>query len=274
MLRVPKVRLGDTGLMISKLGFGTVDFGIAANKISPRQGGRILSRAYDLGISYWDTSDDYGSHPHIASALRLLPRQATVISTKTSERTGKEATRSLKRSLKELGTDYVDIFLMHYVRPDWIEVCRRALKELANEKEAGRVRALGLSTHSVVVTKEASQFEEVDVIMTICCKASQATVSKFKEHLPLEDGSIAEMFRAIKLAHAAGKGVIAMKVLGDGAPPLIKNYAASIRSIARMDSVDAMVVGMKSLEEVEKNVKAIVPYQYKLGNGGELRPIV
>jgi len=261
---VPKVSIGSTGLRASKLGFGTVDFGIAKNRIGPREGGRILSRAYDLGVTYWDTSDDYGSHPHVASALHLLPRQEIVISTKTSERTVEAAKRSLTKSLKELGTDYVDIFLMHYVKPDWIDVSRKVLKGLAEEKEAGRVRALGLSTHSVVVTEEASRFDEVDIIMTIYCKASQATVSNFKDHLPLEDGSIDGMLRAIKLAHAAGKGIIAMKVLGDGAPPLIKDYAASIRSIARLDSVDAMVIGMKSVEEVEKNVKAFASSHHEL----------
>jgi aryl-alcohol dehydrogenase-like predicted oxidoreductase len=261
MPKVPVVNLGNTGLKVSKLGFGTVDFEVPLN-LSPEEGGRILMESYKLGVNFWDTSDDYGSHPHVASALKLTPRKEVVISTKTSAKSGEEARESLKSSLKELDTDYIDIFLLHYVKSDWIDGCRRVLKELNEMKTTGIVRATGLSTHSVTVVREASQFEEVDVIMTICCKASQALISKFPKHIPLEDGSIEEMFHAIKLAHKSGKGIVAMKVLGGTvrgpAPPLAENYESSIRSIAKLDFVDAMVVGMRSLDEVKKNIKAIL----------------
>jgi len=134
-------------------------------------------------------------------------------------------------------------------------------------KATGVVKAIGLSTHSVAVVREASRFGEVDVLLTICCNADQALINKFRDHIPLEDGSIEEMFQAIKLAHSSGKGVIAMKVLG-GAPilwtitsrrklPLVRNYRSSIKSIAQLDFVDAMVVGMRSLDEVKNNVNAI-----------------
>lgn len=258
MLRVPVVNLGNTGLKVSKLGFGTFDFGVPSLNVSPDEGGRILAESYRLGVNFWDTSDDYGTHPHVASALKLVPRKEAVVSTKTGATSGEEAIRSLKRSLRELGTDYIDIFLLHYVKFNWIDDCRRVLKELASLKTSGLVRAIGLSTHSVAVVREASQFDEVDVIMTICCKASQTVITRFHEHVPLEDGTINEMFSAIKLAHNNGKGVIAMKVLGGPAPPLVKNYQSSIKSIAKLDFVDAMVVGMRSLDEVKKNVNVIL----------------
>jgi len=261
MLKVPLVSLGNTGLKVSKLGFGTVDFGVPLN-LSPEEGGRILMESYKLGTNFWDSSDDYGSHPHIASALKLVPRKEVIVSTKTSAKSGEEARKCLKSSLKELDTDYIDIFLLHYVKSDWIYGCRRVLKELNEIKTTGIVRAIGLSTHSVTVVREASQFEEVDVIMTICCKASQALIRKLGDNFPLEDGSIREMFQAIKLAHSSGKGVVAMKVLGGRisgpAPPLARNYQSSIRSIANLDFVDAMVIGMRSLNEVKKNVKVIL----------------
>lgn len=261
MLKVPMVSLGSTGLKVSKLGFGTVDFGVLL-KISHDEGGRILRESYKLGVNFWDTSDDYGSHPHVASALKLVPRKEVVLSTKTFAKSGEEARKSLRSSLKELDTDYIDIFLLHYVKSDWINGCRRVLKELNQTKKTGIVKAIGLSTHSVTVVREASQFGEVDVIMTVCCKASQAIISKFPEHIPLEDGSIKEMFHAIELAHKSGKGIVAMKVLGGAtsgpSPPLVKNYQSSIKSIAQLNFVDTMVIGMRNLEEVKKNVKVIL----------------
>lgn len=258
MLKVPKVPLGTTRLEVSKLGLGTFDFGVPSLHISPREGARILKESHRLGVSYWDTSDDYGSYAHVAAGLRLVPRRETTISTKTDARSGEEARRAIKDALRKIGTDYLDIALLHLVKSDWVQGCRRVLKELGEIKAAGVAKAIGLSTHSVAVVREASRFEEVDVIMTVCCKADQAMISRYPEHIPLEDGSIEEMFDAIKLAHENGKGVIAMKVLGTSAPPLVEDYESSIRAVARLGFVDAMVIGMRNLDQVRKNARAIV----------------
>jgi aryl-alcohol dehydrogenase-like predicted oxidoreductase len=251
------VNLGQVGLRVSKLGFGTFDFGVPSLKISPKMGAQILAESYRLGVTLWDTSDDYGSHPHIAQALKLVPREDVAISTKTSARDGKEAIKSLKHSLSELGTDYLDIFLLHYVRHEQMERARSILKELRSAKKLGLIKAVGLSTHSVTVTREAAHFEDADVIMSICCKANQATIDKFSEHVPLEDGSIDEMLRAVADAHNNGKGTIAIKVLGSSAAPLVRDYLRSISSIAHLESVDTLVIGMKSLNQVRRNLKAI-----------------
>lgn len=256
-IEVPMVNLGSTGLKVSKLGFGTFDFGIPSHNISPKEGAQILIDSHKLGVKFWDTSDDYGSQLHIASALKHLARKEVAISTKTSAKNDVEVRRSLENSLKELNTDYVDIFFLHFVKHDWIDKCHKMLKELKNLKTTGVAKAIGLSTHSVAVARRAAEFEELDVLLATCCKADQTLINKFKERIPLEDGSIDEMFYALRLAHDNGKGVVAMKVLGDKTPPLVRNYQASIKAVAQLDFVDAIVIGMRSLSEVKKNVKAI-----------------
>jgi len=115
-----------------------------------------------------------------------------------------------------------------------------------------------LSTHSVAVVREASRFEDLDIIMTICCNADQTVIKKFHEEIPLEDGSIEEMFDAVKQARENGKGTIAIKVLGSSAPPLVEDYQSSIEFIDRSPFVDAMLVGMRNLDQVRKNVRAIL----------------
>ena len=252
MHKIHKISLGTTGLSVSKLGFGPpVD-------ITPEEGGKLLFNAYKLGVNFWDTSDDYGSHPHIASALKYVPRKDVVISTKTYAKNGKEAARSLKRSLKELETDYVDIFLLHFVQSDKVEASQRVLKEMKELKTAGKAKAIGLSTHSVTVVKKAALFDELDVIMAVCCKANQALINKYNnEFIHLEDGSMQEMFHALKMAHDNGKTVIAMKVLGGGAPPLVKKYQGAIKAVAQLGFVNALVIGMRNLEEIKKNIEII-----------------
>src|SRR2546425_137575 len=64
-----RVRLGRTGLTVSTLCFGT---GYMGGSVA--SGARLLTRAYDLGITFWDASDDYGTHPHVAQALREVGR--------------------------------------------------------------------------------------------------------------------------------------------------------------------------------------------------------
>jgi len=257
MLKVPIVKLGSTELKVSKLGFGTFDFGAPSLNISPEEGSRILIESYKLGVNFWDTSDDYGSHPHVASALKYLPRKEVVISTKTYAKSGEEAQRSLKSSLKELNTDYVDIFLLHFVKSDHIDGCHQVLKELKEVKAAGIVKAIGLSTHSVAVVRKVAQFDELDVILAVCCKANQALIKKFRKYIPLENGSMEEMFQALKVAHNNGKGVVAMKVLGDQTPSLVRDYQVAIKAVAQLDFVDAMVIGMRGLDEVKKNLKVV-----------------
>lgn len=251
VFKVPMVNLGGSRVKVSKLGISTF------NNVNLEEGTRILTESYKLGINFWDTSDDYGTHPHIASALKYVCRKNVVISTKTYAQSGKEAEASLHKSLKELNTDYVDIFFLHYVKSDWIDGAHQVLKELEDIRMTDTIKAIGLSTHSVTVVREAANFEELDIIMTICCKANQALINKFLDRIPLEDGTMKEMLYAIKLAHSKGKGIIAMKVLGGGAPPFVKNYKSALKSVYQLDFVDSIVVGVRSLDEVKKNIDAL-----------------
>ncbi len=255
--RLSLVKLGSRGLTVSKLGFGTYDFGVKANRISPEEGGRVLMAAFDLGVNFWDTSDDYGSYPHVARALEDVPRKEVVVSTKTSAHTGIAAARSLDRSLRELRTDYVDIFFLHYVRASWANGCRTVLKELAEARSSGRARALGISTHSVKVAREAASMEDLDVVLAVCSTAKESVLRKLPENVPLEDGSMKEMLNAFRTIHEAGKGTIAMKVLGTGAPVLVRGYRSSIALVSQMDFVDAILIGMKDLAQVRKNVAVL-----------------
>ena len=256
MSRVPAVALGRTGLRVSRLGFGTYDFGVASLRIRPEEGGRILAEAHRLGVTYWDTSDDYGSHPHVAAALARVPRKEVVVSTKTDPRTASAARRSLHDSLVELGTEYLDVFLLHHVTRDNVRRARAILRELADEKASGRVRALGLSTHSPVVVRAAAGWEEADVLLAIASGARPSVVRAHPEEIPLEDGTMDAMFGALRLAHTRGKGILGMKVLGTGLPSLVEDVPASFGAIARLDFVDAVLVGMRNLDELRENVAA------------------
>jgi aryl-alcohol dehydrogenase-like predicted oxidoreductase len=183
-------------LAVSKLGFGEFDFGAEdPYHLGPKEGWQILTEAFKLGVNFWDSTDDYDTHPNAAHAMRHLPRKELVISFKTNAKDPESALRSLNSYLLELGTDYIDVLMLHCVDPDW-KGYPKMLKELSRMKETGLARAIGLSTHSVKIIRRAAQVEEVDVILTICCKASPAVIDKF---ISIEDGTIEEMYDAIRM---------------------------------------------------------------------------
>jgi aryl-alcohol dehydrogenase-like predicted oxidoreductase len=236
------VAFGQTGLTVSRLSFGTAYLGPLGEKLPPEAGGELLARAFALRVTFWDTSDDYGTLPHIAAALRQVPREQVVIASKTYEPQG-----AVERALRELETDYLDIMLIHCVGSSWIEPAREALAVLERDKERGLLRAVGFSTHSAEVARRAAEWPEVEVLLGIV-----NPTGAWAEGEHVEDGTIAEMLEGLERAYAAGKGVYAMKVLGAGA--LASDPAEAIRFAARLPYVHSLCIGMRDLDEVQQNL--------------------
>ncbi|UCE15491.1 MAG: aldo/keto reductase [Candidatus Bathyarchaeota archaeon] len=265
-----KIRFGRTKLEVSRLCFGTEPFtipkGTADQKIggdvSPEKAGRMLKNALELGVNFWDTSNDYGTHPHVAEGLRLVPRREVVIADKSYAKTTEDAKADLKKSLTELDTDYIDIMLLHYVpyhakrehntlSTKYIELGNleqrlEALKTFCEAKESGVVRAVGLSTHSTKVVKAASAMPEIDVICTILNKVGAW----------IEDGTLTEHISAIKGAYEAGKAVYVIKLLNAG--KLRSKSESSLRFAFQQHLfINAFNIGMYSVDEVKTNVRLL-----------------
>jgi len=232
-----KVELGATGLPVSRLSVGT-DTGLAVE-----EGARLLRRAFELGINFWDTSGDYGTQPCIGAALRGLDRSQVVIASKTYGRDGEAARRSLERALQEMGTAYIDIFHLHAV--DSMRQFREragALEELLKAKEEGLVRVVGLSTHDARMMAAVPDLADIEVVLTVLNSAGAK----------IERGSREEMERATRRAYERGKGIYLMKVLGRG--QLAGALESALQYALGLPYVHSACVGMKSIEELEMNV--------------------
>src|SRR5512138_2907009 len=160
MKNIPLCPLGNTSVEVSRLSFGTVFMGNRGDHLSPAEGVDLLIHAYRQGINFWDTSEDYGTHVHIACALRKLPRQQVVISSKLNL-----PVNPVESLLEELGTSYIDILLIHDVSVDEIPAAKEVLQDWQKEKSQGKVRAIGLSTHSAVVAESLHDWPAVQVLM-------------------------------------------------------------------------------------------------------------
>ena len=237
-----EITLGKTGIRTSRLamGTGTVGFGGASNQtrlgMSPFS--RLLVNGYhENGLRFFDTADSYGSHPYVATALKQLPRDKVVVMTKTDNRNGSEIAGDLDRFRKELGIDYIDIVLVHCVtEPDWTTRYRGVMDALSEAKHKGVIRAHGVSCHSLTALRAAaaSPWVEVDLVR----------LNPIGSHMDADPDTV---IKIIKQMRADGKGIIGMKILGQG--DMRDRPSEALRYALNSGVLDAFTIGAESQKE-------------------------
>lgn len=143
-----KVKLGKTGIEVSRLGIGTgtgLPSGHCAQALMDKNElSRLLLYALDCGINFWDTAFQYNTYPHIREALKQVSRKDVVLATKLTTADEKETIRDFNITLKDLSTDYIDVCLLHGVRTNTeLQARYGALSAMVKLKEEGKVRAVG-----------------------------------------------------------------------------------------------------------------------------------
>lgn len=248
-----RVPLGKTKIKVSRVGFGTGMRGGGRQSNQTRLGKEkfegLLKAAYERGVRLFDVADLYGTHPYLASAMSKMPREKYVINTKIWWRGGgipekerPDADVVVKRFLKELKTDYIDVVLLHCVDSEkWPQELRKQMDALDNLKHKGIIRAHGVSCHSLSSLQAAADepwVDSVNVRINAYGKSMDATVEKVEP--------------VVRKLHKAGKGVIGMKLIGEGA---FRNSDEqrdnSVSYVLGLGCVDAMVVGFEKIEEVD-----------------------
>ena len=157
------VYLGPDRVKLSRLAMGTGTKGSRGSSNQTRQLGLaglsdLYWFGYDHGIVFWDSADSYGSHPHLKEALKRIPRDKVTIMTKTRAKTAAEMRQDLDRFRREIGTDYLDIVLLHAVREaDWPEQRKGAMDVLSEAREAKVIGTHGLSCHSLEALQTAAR---------------------------------------------------------------------------------------------------------------------
>lgn len=152
------VTLGSTGIKTSRLamGTGTVGSGHHSNQSALGVKGLsdLLLHGHDQGLRFFDAADSYGTHPHVAEALKHLQRDKVTVLSKTWDRDRAD----LDRFRRELGTDYLDICLMHCLtEPDWTTRYRGVMDVFEDAKQKGIIRAHGCSCHSIEALRAAAK---------------------------------------------------------------------------------------------------------------------
>lgn len=247
------VSLGKTGIKTSRFCMGTGMSGGNRQSNHTRMGKEkfeaLLNDGYDRGVRLFDLADLYGTHPYLLPALKTIPRDRYGIVTKIWFRPGgipeperPDADVVIKRFLKELGTDYIDLVLLHCVTsPKWNEELRKQMDLMAKLKQEGLIRAHGLSCHSLEALKTAAAEPWVDSV--------HARINPFGMSM---DDKVEKVVPVLKEIKAAGKGVVGMKIVGEGK---LRGQEEKLNECARfvleLGCVDVLNIGFEKTSEID-----------------------
>ena len=240
------VHLGPDKIRLTRLALGTGTKGGSIQRQLGLQGlADLLQFGYDQGIFFWDTADGYRTHPHVREALKRVPREKVTILTKTRARTSEEMRADLERFRQELGTDYLDVVLLHAVRtPTWPEERQGAMEVLAEARGKGVVRTHGVSIHSLEALQTTAKTPWVRVALARINPAGM-----------LMDSDPATVVGVLRQMKAAGKGVIGMKILGEGG--LRDRVDEALRYALSLECVDCFTIGPANRQEFSDLLKRI-----------------
>lgn len=225
--------LGKTALKVKTLGFG----GIPIQRVSEKEAVNVVKRCYELGINYYDTARGYtNSEERIGIALEDV-REEVVLATKSGRRSSKDLLNELETSLKNLRTDWIDVYQLHNVSShdawEQIKGPGGALEALYAARDEGKIKHLGITSHDPAVLADIVR---EDIFETIMIPYNYLT-SKPEEYL-------------LPLCKANNVGTIIMKPFGGGA---FSNANTALKFVLNKENVDITIPGMMTIAEVEEN---------------------
>ncbi len=243
------VTLGSTGIKTSRLAMGTGTVGSGHHSHQTALGiqglSNLLLNGYDHGLRFFDSADSYGSHPHVAEALKHVPRDKVTVLTKSWARDADGMRADLDRFRKELGTDYLDICLMHCVtEADWTDRFRGAMDVLSEAKQKGIIRTHGCSCHSIEALRAAAKSSWVEIDL--------ARINPVGAYMDADPATVVSVLKEMK---SAGKAVVGMKILGQGA--LRNRQDEGIKYALSLGLLDAFTIGAESKQEQEDLIRRI-----------------
>jgi 1-deoxyxylulose-5-phosphate synthase len=239
--------LGPQKITVSRMAVGTGTYGAGHSSNQLRKLGAqgvadMLTFAFEKGLTFWDTSDSYGTHAAIKLALKKVSREKIAIVTKTPAVSAANLKADLDRFLQELGTDFIDIVLLHSrMRADWDVADKPLMDVLAEAKESKKVRSVGISIHSLDAMKTAAKSKWLDVCMVRLNPANTRM-----------DAPVAQVMPAIEELKTAGKGVIQIKTVGEGT--MKSRLDEALTFALHKSPAHCFSIGCESVDDIKDNL--------------------
>ena len=252
------VTLGKSGIKSTLLGMGTGFSGYNRSSSITRAGvaESLIHQAYEKGIRFFDCADSYGTHPFTAAALKGIPRESYTLSSKIwvgqggiPEPERPDADVVIERFRKELNTDYLDLVQIHCMTDaQWTDKQKRQMDILENLKAKKIIRAHGVSVHSLEAMEACINSPWVDVV--------HVRINPFGEAMDKKNSAL--VIPVIEKLHKAGKGIIGMKLIGNGNfKTQSEKIDASLKYVLGLGTVDMIIVGFELPEQIDNYIGRI-----------------
>jgi aryl-alcohol dehydrogenase-like predicted oxidoreductase len=254
--KISLINLGKSGVSVSRIALGTGSDGWRRESDQTRLGMKkfieLAEYVYDRGIIFFDLADAYGSHTYLREALKIIPREKVVIMSKiwireADWKTDESIPLAIDRFRKEIGTDYLDIVLIHcMVSPNWLEEQKEQRDDLSEAKQRGIIRAHGVSCHDFGALKTAAGSDWVEILL-----------ARINHRGAKMDGPPEKVMPLLKQAHDRGAGVIGMKIFGCGDLINVNERQKSLEYVWDSGNVDAMTIGIENKAQVNDNISRV-----------------
>jgi len=257
------VALGrKTKVKIPRLGMGTGSINGKVQRDLGQEGfNKLIAYAYERGVHYIDTADNYKTHEMIREAIKAnkIPRENVFIQTKLPIRpeTTKDPMATMDRYRKELGTDYFDSLLIHCAtKGSWVSDQKPLMDAFDQAQAKGWIKAKGCSCHGLASLRAATTNDWIEVqLARINPQGHHVDQDLPNVHDPA--GKYDEAMKEIKKMHAGGRGIIAMKLCGNGDFTRPEDREKAVQHAVKCGFVDAMVIGFKNNAEIDEAIERL-----------------
>ena len=253
---VDQVALGKTGLKLSRLGFGTgSDSGNVQHALGQENFNNLIRYAYDKGITYFDCAQAYKTFDWIAGAIKGLPREKIFLQSKVPGKP-EQVLEAIDHHRKVFNTDYVDSLLIHcMVKDQWTDDWKRIMDAFDEAKDKKWIRAKGVSCHSLPALRAATASNWTDVHLVRVNPQGTHIDGANEEVWDNQTHEPAPVLAELKTMRAKGRGVIGMKIIGNGDFTKAEDREKSIRFAMSRPELDAVVIGFKSTAEIDEAIR-------------------
>ncbi len=228
---------------VSKLCYGTLSLSGLQNSDSLDNKVRLLNYAYEKGINFFDTAELYDNYNILKEFIKDKDRETLTIATQSYAYDKDTAEYSVNKALKELNTDYLDVFMLHeQENGNNFSGHYEAVERFMKYKEQGVIKHFGISTHRVAAVRDSVKFKEIEFVFPLINKNG----------IGIQDGTVNDMLDAIKKAKEQNKFIMAMKIYGGG--HLITDAQESFSFVNGIAAIDAIAVGMSTIDEIDANI--------------------
>jgi len=252
---VDQVALGKTGIKLSRLGFGTgSNSGNVQHALGQENFNKLIRYAYDQGITYFDCAQSYRTFEWLGGAIKGLPREKLFIQSKIGGQP-EQIMAAIDHHRKVFDTDYVDSMLIHcMVSNRWTDDLKRMMDAFDEAEEKKWIRAKGVSCHSLPALRAATASDWTEVHL-VRVNPQARHIDGMEEAWDKSGHDVAPVIAELKTMRAKGRGVIGMKIIGDGDFTQPEDREKSIRFAMSRPELDAVVIGFKSTAEIDEAIR-------------------